>query len=55
VRCAFWSGDRDTTHPTVMSRRLAERLGGGAIHVVPDAQTFGLMAHYPEALRFAAG
>ncbi len=52
---AFWSGDQDVTHPTVMSRRMAARLGGAPIHVVPDTQTFGLMAHYPEALRFAAG
>jgi pimeloyl-ACP methyl ester carboxylesterase len=58
VRCpvAFWSGADDTTHPTAMSRRLAERLGGAPpIHVVPDAGTFGLMPHYAEALRFAAG
>jgi pimeloyl-ACP methyl ester carboxylesterase len=52
---AFWSGSEDVTHPTAMSRRLAERLGDPPIHVVPDAGTFGLLPHYPEALRFAAG
>lgn len=57
IRCpvAFWSGDGDATHPTAMSRRLAERLGGAPVHVVPGAGTFGLMPHYAEALRFAAG
>jgi pimeloyl-ACP methyl ester carboxylesterase len=55
VPLALWSGDRDTRHPTAQSRRLARLLGGGEIHVVPEAATFGLLPTYPDALRFAAG
>jgi len=51
----LWSGDRDEVHPTSHSHRLAELLSGDApVHVVKGAGTFGLMAHYGEALRFAA-
>lgn len=52
---ALWSGARDTTHPTSHSRRLAERLGGAPVTVVPDAATFGMLPIYADALRFAAG
>jgi pimeloyl-ACP methyl ester carboxylesterase len=52
---AFWVGERDVTHPPVMSRRMAERLGGAPVHLVPDAATFGLLEVYPAALAFAAG
>jgi len=52
---AFWVGERDVTHPPVMSRRMAQRLGGAPVHVVPDAATFGLLGVYPDALAFAAG
>ncbi|MEA2178683.1 MAG: hypothetical protein QOG77_1980 [Solirubrobacteraceae bacterium] len=55
VPVAFWSGDRDTRHPTAQSRRLARLLGGGEVHVVEEAATFGLLPVYPDALRFAAG
>jgi pimeloyl-ACP methyl ester carboxylesterase len=55
VPVAYWSGDRDTRHPTAQSRRLARLLGGGDVHVVRDAATFGLLPTYPDALRFAAG
>ncbi len=57
VRCpvAFWSGSDDATHPTAMSHRLAERLRGAPVHVVPGAGTFGLLPRYPEVLRFAGG
>jgi pimeloyl-ACP methyl ester carboxylesterase len=51
----FWSGTDDTTHPTAMSHRLAERLSGAPVHVVPGAGTFGLLPRYPEVLRFAGG
>ena len=52
---SFWVGAADLTHPPVMSRWLAERLGNAPVHVVPDAWTFGLRSSYPEALRFAKG
>jgi pimeloyl-ACP methyl ester carboxylesterase len=52
---ALWSGDRDEVHPTAHAWRLAELLDGAPVHVVPGAGTFGLMARYGEALRFAAG
>jgi pimeloyl-ACP methyl ester carboxylesterase len=55
VPVAFWSGDRDITHPTSHSRRLAARLGDAPVHVVPDAATFGVLPHYGDALRFATG
>lgn len=51
----LWSGDRDETHPTALSRRLARQLGGAPVHVVEDAGTFGLMPRYADALRHAAG
>jgi len=52
---AMWSGDRDDVHPTSHARRIAELLPGEPpVHVVAGAGTFGLMAHYGEALRFAA-
>ena len=55
VPVALWSGDRDEVHPTSHARRIAELLPGEApVHVVAGAGTFGLMAHYGEALRFAA-
>jgi pimeloyl-ACP methyl ester carboxylesterase len=53
---SFWSGERDATHPPAHSHRLALALGGDApVTVVPDAATFGLMPHYADAVRFAAG
>jgi hypothetical protein len=55
VPVALWSGDSDVVHPTSLSRRLAGELGGAPVHVVREAATFGLMAHYGDALRFAAG
>lgn len=55
VPVALWSGDRDVVHPTSLSRELADALGGVPVHVMPGAATFGLMAHYGDALRFAAG
>ena len=55
VPAALWSGAEDTTHPTAHSRRLAALLGGAPVTVVPGAATFGLLPHYPDALRFAAG
>lgn len=55
VPVAFWSGDRDITHPTSHSRRLAARLRAAPVHIVPGAATFGVMPHYGDALRFAAG
>jgi pimeloyl-ACP methyl ester carboxylesterase len=55
VPVAMWSGDRDDVHPTSHARRIAELLPGEPpVHVVQGAGTFGLMAHYGEALRFAA-
>jgi|1186.fasta_scaffold63570_2 pimeloyl-ACP methyl ester carboxylesterase len=51
---ALWAGERDGTHPPSMSRRLAERLGGAPITLLPGASTFGLSAAYPAALRHAA-
>jgi pimeloyl-ACP methyl ester carboxylesterase len=51
---AIWVGAGDTTHPPVMAHRLAALLGGDvAVTVVPDAGTFGVASHYPDALRFA--
>ena len=49
----FWVGECDTTHPPVMSRRMAERLGGVPVHVVPGVSTFSMSGVYPDALRFA--
>jgi pimeloyl-ACP methyl ester carboxylesterase len=55
VPVAFWSGAADTTHPTAHSRRLAALIGDAPVTVVPDAATFGLLPHYPDALRSALG
>jgi pimeloyl-ACP methyl ester carboxylesterase len=55
VPVALWSGAADTTHPTAHSRRLAALIGDAPVTVVPDAATFGLLPHYPDALRFALG
>jgi pimeloyl-ACP methyl ester carboxylesterase len=52
---ALWSGDQDTTHPTAHSRRLAALMGGAPVVVVPGSATFGLLPHYPDALRVALG
>ena len=43
---ALWVGERDLTHPPVMSRWLAGRLGDAPVRVVPDAWTFGLRDSY---------
>ena len=51
---AFWTGDRDETHPPAHARRLAAELGGD-VTIVPDAATFGLLPYYGAALAFAAG
>jgi pimeloyl-ACP methyl ester carboxylesterase len=51
---AFWVGELDPTHPPVMSRRMAVRLGGAPVTVVPGAATFGMLPVYPDALRHAA-
>ena len=48
-------GDRDVTHPVAHARRLAGRLADARVTVIPDAGTIGLMPHYGEAVRFAAG
>ena len=52
---ALWVGERDVTHPPVMSRRLAARLGDAPVTVVPGAATFGLLPVLGDALAFAAG
>lgn len=52
---AFWVGELDPTHPAVMSRRMAQRLGGAPVNVVPGAATFGMLPAYPDVLRHAAG
>ncbi len=55
VPVALWSGDRDVVHPTSHARRIAALLSHEApVHVVEGAGTFGLMARYADALRFAA-
>jgi pimeloyl-ACP methyl ester carboxylesterase len=51
---AFWVGELDPTHPPVMSRRMAQRLGGAPVTVVPGAATFGMVSVYPDVLRHAA-
>jgi pimeloyl-ACP methyl ester carboxylesterase len=51
---AFWVGELDPTHPAVMSRRMAQRLGGAPVTLVPGAATFGMLPAYPDALRHAA-
>jgi pimeloyl-ACP methyl ester carboxylesterase len=52
---ALWVGELDPTHPPVMARRLAQRLGGATVTVVPGAATFGMLPVYPDLLRHAAG
>jgi pimeloyl-ACP methyl ester carboxylesterase len=52
VPVAMWVGDKDTTHPPAMSRRLADRLPDARVTIVPDSGTFGLMTCYPDALAF---
>jgi pimeloyl-ACP methyl ester carboxylesterase len=54
VPVAYWSGERDETHPPQHAYRLAAVLGG-EVTVVPDAATFGLLPYYGDALAFAAG
>jgi pimeloyl-ACP methyl ester carboxylesterase len=51
---AFWVGELDPTHPPVMSKRMAHRLGGAPVHIVPGAATFAMVAIFPDALRHAA-
>ena len=51
---ALWSGACDVVHPTAHSRWLAARLGDAPVAVVPGAATFGMLAIYADALRFAA-
>jgi pimeloyl-ACP methyl ester carboxylesterase len=50
---ALWVGEQDTTHPPVMARRLAERLGGAPVQVVPDAGVFAMLPVYGDAIAFA--
>jgi pimeloyl-ACP methyl ester carboxylesterase len=52
---AFWVGELDPTHPPVMSRRMAKRLGEAPVTVVPGAATFGMLSVYPDVLRHASG
>jgi pimeloyl-ACP methyl ester carboxylesterase len=55
VPVRFWSGELDAVHPTPHSRRLAAAIGGApAVEVVPGAAVFGMLAIYPDALRFAS-
>jgi pimeloyl-ACP methyl ester carboxylesterase len=49
----FWVGELDSTHPPVMARRMAERLGGVPVHVVPGVSTFSISGIYPAALTHA--
>ena len=51
---AFWVGELDPTHPKVMSLRMAERLGGAPVTVVPGAATFAMVQVFPDVLRNAA-
>jgi pimeloyl-ACP methyl ester carboxylesterase len=51
---AFWVGELDPTHPPVMSRRMAQRLGAAPVTVVPGVATFGMLSVYPDVLRHAA-
>ncbi|HEX8085047.1 MAG TPA: alpha/beta hydrolase [Solirubrobacteraceae bacterium] len=50
----LWVGERDVTHPPVMSRKLAERFGGAPVTVVPGAGTFAMISVYPDVLTHAA-
>jgi pimeloyl-ACP methyl ester carboxylesterase len=49
----FWVGELDPTHPPVMARRMAERLGGVPVHLVPGVSTFSISGIYPAALTHA--
>jgi pimeloyl-ACP methyl ester carboxylesterase len=51
---ALWSGACDVVHPTAHARWLAARLRDAPVAVVPEAATFGMLAIYADALRFAA-
>lgn len=51
---ALWVGELDPVHPPVMARKLAQRLGGAPVTVVPGAATFGMVSVYPDLLRHAA-
>jgi len=51
---AFWVGELDPTHPPVMSRRMAHRLGDAPVTVVPGAATFGMVSVFLDVLRHAA-
>jgi pimeloyl-ACP methyl ester carboxylesterase len=51
---AFWVGELDPTHPRVMSLRMAERLGGAPVTVVPGAATFAMVSVFGDVLRHAA-
>jgi pimeloyl-ACP methyl ester carboxylesterase len=51
---AFWVGELDPTHPPVMSRRMAQRMGGAPVVVVPGAASFGMLPIFPDVLRHAA-
>jgi pimeloyl-ACP methyl ester carboxylesterase len=51
---AFWVGELDPTHPPLMSQRMAQRLGGAPVTVVPGASTFGMLPVYPAVLRHAS-
>jgi pimeloyl-ACP methyl ester carboxylesterase len=51
---AFWVGELDPTHPKVMSLRMAERLGGAPVTVVPGAATFSMVTVFGDVLRHAA-
>jgi pimeloyl-ACP methyl ester carboxylesterase len=57
VRCpvALWVGEHDPTHPPVMAHRLAGRLGGAPVRVVPEAGVFAMLPVYGDAIAFAAG
>jgi pimeloyl-ACP methyl ester carboxylesterase len=50
----FWTGELDGLHPPSHARRLAGQLGGAPVDVVPGAATFGMLAIYADALRFAS-
>jgi hypothetical protein len=50
----FWVGELDPTHPPIMSRRMAQRLGAAPVTVVPGAATFGMLSVYPDVLSHAA-
>ena len=54
ARAAFWVGELDPTHPPIMSRRMAQRLGDAPVTVVPGAATFGMLRVFPDVLRHAA-